>query len=144
MAEAMLNALGKGRFAAYSAGSHPNGQVNPWSLRTLEEIGVSTRGVRSKGWEEFARPSAPAMDFIITVCDNAAAETCPIWPGKPATAHWGVPDPASVKGDDPKVAMAFREAMLALRRRIELLLSLPLEDMDNAAVQAKLKEIGSK
>ena len=124
MAEAMLNELGRGRFKAYSAGSHPTGKVNPLAVETLEAAGLSAHGLRSKSWEEFARPGAPPMDFILTVCDSAAGEVCPIWPGKPVNAHWGVPDPAAVAGSDEHKRAAFRSAAAALRRRIELLVSL--------------------
>ena len=127
MAEAMLNHLGPGRFKAYSTGSRPNGAVNPWSLDTLQHMAIDTAGLRSKGWEEFASPDAPSMDFIITVCDNAAGEACPIWPGKPATAHWGIADPAGVQGSDEEKRRAFREAAAILRRRIDLLIETPLD-----------------
>ena len=141
MAEVMMNHLGRGRFRAYSAGSHPNGKVNPGALEALASSGLPTTGLRSKGWEEFARPGAPALDFIITVCDNAASETCPVWPGKPATAHWGVPDPAAVDGTDDEKKSAFRGAMNVLRRRIELLAALPLDGLDRLSIQENLKQI---
>jgi arsenate reductase len=142
MAEALLNHLGKGRFRAYSAGSHPNGVVNPWSLETLRGFGLPTAGYRSKNWDEFARPGAPAMDFIITVCDNAAGEVCPIWPGKPMSAHWGVADPAAVQGDDEAKRRAFHDAATILRRRIELLIALPIDKLDRTALHANLKAVG--
>ena len=128
MAEAMLNELGRGRFRAYSAGSHPTGQVNPLAVETLASAGMPTAGLRSKSWDEFARPGAPQMDFILTVCDNAAAEACPVWPGKPITAHWGVPDPAAVEGPDEAKRAAFRSAAATLRRRIELLVADPCHE----------------
>ena len=123
MAEALLNHLGSGRFRAFSAGSHPNGVVNPWSLETLRGFGLPTEGYRSKNWDEFARPGAPAMDLIVTVCDNAAGEVCPIWPGKPMTAHWSVADPAAVQGDDAAKRRAFLDAATILRGHIEQLVA---------------------
>ena len=142
MAEALLNHLGKGRFRAYSAGSHPNGSVNPWSLETLRGFGLPTSGYRSKSWDEFAQPGAPAMDFIITVCDNAAGEVCPIWPGKPMAAHWGIADPAAVEGGDDAKRRAFHDAATILRRRIELLIALPIEKLDRMAIQENVKAMG--
>jgi len=142
MAEAMMNQLGAGRFRAYSAGSHPAGRVNPFALELLQAAGLSTHELRSKGWEEFAGPGAPAMDFILTVCDNAAGKACPIWPGKPITAHWGVADPAAVEGSDDAKRSAFREAARILRRRIELLASLPIAKLDDLAIRSKLREFG--
>ena len=144
LAEVMLTALGQGRFQGYSAGSQPKGQVHPMSVETLRALGFPTAGLRSKNWDEFAAADAPPMDFIITVCDNAAAEVCPIWPGKPTSAHWGVPDPAAVEGTDEEKRAAFHAAALALRRRIELLTSLPLEKLDHLSLQAKLRDIGTK
>ena len=144
MAEVMLNHLGHGRFKAYSAGSHPNGNVNPWSIDTLESAGLPTKGLRSKSWDEFAAPGAKPIDFIITVCDNAAAEGCPVWPGKPTTAHWGVADPAAVEGSDEKKRAAFREAASILRNRIELLVNLPIATLDRLSMQTKLREIGTR
>jgi protein-tyrosine-phosphatase len=126
LAEVMLSALGQGRFRGYSAGSQPKGQVHPMSVETLRELGFPTSNLRSKSWDEFAKPGAPPMDFIITVCDNAAAEVCPIWPGKPTSAHWGEPDPAAVEGTVEEKRAAFHDAALALRLRIELFLSLPI------------------
>ena len=142
MAEVMLNHLGRGRFRAYSAGSHPSGRVNPNSIETLRQLGMATEGLRSKAWDEFAAPGAPPIDFVITVCDNAAGEVCPIWPGKPVTAHWGVFDPAAVEGTDEEKRRAFREAAAILGRRIEALLALPLERLDLSALKGKLREIG--
>jgi arsenate reductase len=142
MAEA--NHLGKGRFKAYSAGSHPNGSVHPWSLETLKALGLPTTGLRSKSWDEFAAPGQPPMDFIITVCDNAAGEACPVWPGKPVSAHWGVADPAAVRGSDAEKRAAFREAATILRRRIDLLTNLPLPTLDAIAARTKLQEIGDR
>lgn len=138
MAEVLLNHLGRGRFRAWSAGSHPGGIVNPFAIETLKGMGLPTEGLRSKSWDEFAEPDAPRMDLILTVCDNAAGEVCPIWPGKPITAHWGVADPAAVRGTDDQVRAAFREAALILRRRIELLVSLPAAALD----KARLAEVG--
>ena len=142
MAEALLNHIAGDRFRGYSAGSHPTGRVNPFAVELLQGEGIATQGFRSKSWEEFAKPGAPAMDFILTVCDNAAGETCPIWPGKPVTAHWGVADPAAVEGDEGAKRAAFREAAEILRRRIERLASLPLATLDAASIQARLREIG--
>jgi len=143
LAEAMLNQLGAGRFHAYSAGSHPVGKVNPFAIELLERASLPTRGLRSKSWDEFAKPGAPVMDFIVTVCDDAAGEACPAWPGKPVTAHWGVADPAAIRGSDDEKRAAFRHAAQALRRRIELLASLPIGKLDALSMQAKLREIGS-
>jgi arsenate reductase len=142
MAEVMLNHFGRGRFRAFSAGSHPGGKVNPLAIETLKDAGLATDGLRSKSWDEFAMPGAPPIDFIITVCDNAASEACPVWPGKPTTAHWGVPDPAVVDGADQKKRAAFREAAALLRRRIELLVSLPIGKLGRMSLQTKLREIG--
>jgi arsenate reductase len=144
LAEALMNHLGKGRFAAHSAGSFPTGKVNPYSLETLRAFGLPAEGFRSKSWDEFASPGAPPIDFIFTVCDNAAGEACPVWPGKPVTAHWGVPDPAAVEGSDAQKREAFRDAATTLRRRIELFLALPLEKLDAHSMRAKLQEIGRK
>lgn len=142
MAEAMLNHLGRGRFRAHSAGSHPSGKVNPYSIETLRELGMPAQGLRSKAWDEFAAPGAPPIDFVITVCDNAAGEACPVWPGTPVTAHWGVFDPAAVEGSDEDKRRAFREAAAILGRRIEALLALPLERLDLSGLKGKLREIG--
>jgi arsenate reductase len=142
MAEVMLNHLGRGRFRAHSAGSHPVGRVNPLAIETMQRMGAETNGLRSKNWEEFAAPGAPPIDFVITVCDNAAGEACPIWPGRPVTAHWGVADPAAIEGSDEQRRAAFRDAASALRRRIELLLELPMEKLDRLATESRLKDIG--
>ena len=144
MAEVMLNHLGRGRFRGFSAGSHPGGKVNPFATETMAAAGLSTQGLRSKRWDEFAAPGAPSIDFIFTVCDNAASEACPIWPGKPTTAHWGIADPAAVEGADEKKRAAFRDAAKILRRRIELLLILPIAKLDGLSLQARLKEIGKR
>ncbi len=142
LAEGMLNQLGRGRFRAFSAGSHPKGVVNPFAVEYLRTSGAPVGELRSKSWDEFAAPGAPAMDFVFTVCDNAANEACPVWIGHPATAHWGVPDPAAVEGTDEEKRRAFREAAATLRRRIELFLSLPFEKLDAMAIQRKVDEIG--
>ena len=142
MAEALLNHLGRGRFNAFSAGSHPTGHVHSLALDTLTTLGFSTKGLRSKSWDEFARPDAPPIDFIFTVCDNAAKEICPIWPGTPATAHWAVDDPAAVKGSEEERRAAFRNAAHILRRRIELLVSLPDAALAATSIRATLGEIG--
>lgn len=142
MAEAILNVLGKGRFKAFSAGSNPSGQVQPMARELAEAIGYDASQVRSKNWDEFAVEGAPEMDMVITVCDNAAGESCPLWLGHPALAHWGVPDPVSATGDDDAKRHAYTAAFAMLRRRIELLLSLPLASLDHLAAQAKLREIG--
>jgi arsenate reductase len=141
LGEVLFNQLGKGLFNAYSAGSKPAGQVNPGALELLQQQGYSTDGLRSKSWDKFAAPGAPEFDFIFTVCDNAAGETCPIWPGKPATAHWGIPDPAHVEGLDARRA-AFKKAFEQLARRIQLFMSLPIEKMDKLTLKEKLAEIG--
>ena len=141
LGEVLFNKLGKGKFKAYSAGSKPAGRVNPGAIELLQEQGFSIDGLRSKSWDEFAAPSAPELDFIFTVCDNAAGETCPIWPGKPATAHWSIPDPAHVEGDEARRA-AFRKAYDQLARRIQLFMSLPIEKLDKLTLREKLSEIG--
>ena len=143
-AEVLLNQIGAGRFRAYSAGSRPAGAVNPDALALLGSLGFDTAGLRSKDWEEFAVPGAPAMDFVFTVCDRAAAESCPVWPGQPMTAHWGVPDPAAVQGSDEQRRRAHRDAFYALRRRIELFTSLPIASLDRMRLQARLDEIGAR
>ena len=142
MAEAILNVLGKGRFKAFSAGSNPNGQVQPMARELAEAIGYDASQVRSKNWDEFAVEGAPEMDIVITVCDNAAGESCPLWLGHPALAHWGVLDPVATTGDEESRRRAYTAAFATLRRRIELLLSLPLQSLDHLAAQAKLREIG--
>jgi len=142
MAEAILNHKGKGKFAAYSAGSHPTGRPRPEALRQIESAGMSTAGLRSKSWDEFAAPGAPKLDFVFTVCDNAAKEECPYWPGQPMTAHWEIPDPAAVKGTPDEIARAFRDAFIVLDRRIGLLLSLPLSTLDQLAIKREVENIG--
>jgi arsenate reductase len=142
MAEAILNHRGKGRFTAYSAGSHPSGQPRPEALRQIESAGISASGLRSKSWDEFAVPDAPTVDFVFTVCDNAANEPCPNWPGQPMTAHWGIPDPAAVKGTPEEIARAFRDAFVILDRRIGLFLSLPLGTLDQLAIKREVDSIG--
>lgn len=144
MAEALLNYLGKGRFKAYSAGSHPTGVVNPSALATLSELHLPTDGLRSKNWDEFAGPDAPRFDLVLTVCDNAAGEVCPVWAGQPMTAHWGVPDPAAFDGPDDRRAKVFLDTALALKKRIELMLALPLERLDRLAMQREVKSIGTR
>ena len=141
LGEVLFNALGKGKFKAYSAGSKPAGKVNPGALEWLQQQGYSTDGLRSKSWDEFAAPGAPEFDFIFTVCDNAAGEECPLWLGKPATAHWGIPDPAHVEGDEAR-RTAFKKAAEQLARRIGLFMSLPLEKLDKLTLKEKLAEIG--
>jgi arsenate reductase len=142
MAEAILNDKGRPMFAAYSAGSHPSGLVRPEALKQIELAHLSTKGLRSKNWEEFAKPRAPKMNFVFTVCDNAAKEMCPIWPGQPMTAHWGVPDPASVVGTPEEIERAFREAYMTLDRRISLFLCLPISALDKLAIQRQIDSIG--
>ncbi|HSS27008.1 MAG TPA: arsenate reductase ArsC [Usitatibacter sp.] len=144
LAEAMLNHLGKGRFHGYSAGSHPSGKVNPFAIELLKAADLPTEGLRSKAWDEFAKPGAPRMDFILTVCDNAAGEVCPVWPGKPMTAHWGVADPAAAQGSDDEKRAAFRNAASILRRRIELLVSLPLAKLERLSIESRLRELGKE
>jgi len=141
LGEVLFNSLGKGKFKAYSAGSMPAGRVNPGALELLQQRGYNIEGLRSKSWDEFAAPGAPEFDFIFTVCDNAAGETCPIWPGKPATAHWGIPDPAHVEGDEARRA-AFKKAYEQLARRIQLFMSLSIDKLDKLALKEKLAEIG--
>jgi arsenate reductase len=141
LAEALLNSAGAGRFKAYSAGSFPKGAVNPHALRFLESSGLPTEGLRSKSWDEFAKPGAPPLDLVITVCDNAAGEICPIWPGMPITAHWGMPDPAAVEGSDAEIAAAFRLTARQLRARIDPLLNLPIASIDRMAAQSRVREI---
>ena len=142
MAESMLNAMGDGRFVAYSAGSHPTGRVNPFALELLEKNRYPTANARSKAWDEFARPGAPALDFVLTVCDSAAGEACPVWPGQPISAHWGVPDPALVTGNDGYMRKAFRDAFLILQRRIQILVNLPLRNLHKLSLQSRLRDIG--
>ena len=143
LAEAILNKIGHEKFAAYSAGSDPKGQVNPHALSLLGRLGYPTSSLRSKSWDEFASVGAPHMDFVFTVCDNAASEVCPIWPGQPMTAHWGVPDPAATVGDEKAILTAFRDAYAILHRRIELFAALPVKSLDRIALKKRLDEIGS-
>jgi protein-tyrosine-phosphatase len=142
IAEAILNKLGRGKFRAHSAGSQPKGQVNPHTLELLKSLGYDTSGLRSKSWSEFARPGAPSLDFAFTVCDNAAAESCPVWPGQPMTAHWGVPDPAQARGTPAEIALAFKDAYRMLHQRIGIFTALPLHALDRLSLQNKLREIG--
>jgi arsenate reductase (thioredoxin) len=144
LAEALINnpSITGGKFRGYSAGSQPKGAVHPMALETLKQNHLPADGFRSKGWEEFARPGAPRMDFVFTVCDQAAAEACPVWPGQPMTAHWGIPDPASVEGTDEERRRAFRDAFLRLRRRIELFAALPLDKLQGLALKERLDQIG--
>ncbi len=142
LAEALLNHFGGGRFKGYSAGSFPSGTVNPLALATLERLHVPVVDARSKNWEEFAVPGAPALDFVFTVCDNAAGEVCPVWPGQPMSAHWGVPDPSTFEGTEDEVDRAFRDTALILKRRIELLLALPLHKLDTLAIKRQVEDIG--
>ena len=144
MAEAILNGKGRPVFTAYSAGSHPRGVVSPEALQQISRAHLPTDGLRSKSWEDFAKPRAPKMDFIFTVCDSAARETCPVWPGQPMTAHWGVADPGATQGTQEQVERAFREAYLILERRISLFLSLPLSSLDKLAIQKEISRIGNQ
>lgn len=142
LGEAILNRIGQGKFVAYSAGSHPAGKVNPNALSLLKRLDFPTSELRSKSWDEFATTGAPELDFIFTVCDNAASEVCPIWPGHPMTAHWGVPDPAAAEGDQTAITQAFRFAFMLLQRRIELFASLPVRKLDRMSLKKRLDEIG--
>jgi arsenate reductase len=142
MAEAILNFRGRPNFTGFSAGSHPSGEVRPAALRQLELAHIPTQGLRSKAWDEFSLPSSPRMDFVFTVCDNAAKEVCPVWPAQPMTAHWGVPDPAAVHGSQAEVERAYREAFFILERRIGLFLCLPLKSLDSLALKRELDNIG--
>ncbi len=144
MAEAILNLKGRPTFAAYSAGSHPTGGVRPQALHQLELAHLPTVGLRSKSWDEFAKPDAPQMDFVFTVCDNAAKEVCPVWPGQPMTAHWGIPDPAAVGGTQDEIERAYRDAFFMLDRRIGLFLSLPLASLGRLAIQKEIEGIGKQ
>ena len=144
LAEGLLNSLGAGRFRAFSAGSHPGGTVNPFALKTLATMRVPTDGYRSKDWAEFAGPGAPELDFVFTVCDNAAGEVCPVWPGQPMTAHWGVADPAAFAGSDAQKAKVFWDTAIVLKRRLELMLALPLQSLDRLAIQREIRDIGSR
>jgi arsenate reductase len=142
MAEAILSKVGFGQFHAYSAGSQPKGQVNPNTIQLLESLGYETSGFRSKSWAEFAMSGAPPLDFVFTVCDNAAGETCPVWPGQPMTAHWGVPDPAEAKGSEAEIGLAFKDAYRMLSQRIGIFTALPIRSLDKLSLQQKLREIG--
>ncbi len=142
LAEAILNKLGAGHFRAFSAGSQPKGRVQPETLRLLQGLGYDISGFRSKSWSEFAKPGAPSLDFVFTVCDNAAAEACPVWPGQPMTAHWGVPDPAEARGNPAEIALAFKDAYRMLNQRIGIFTSLPLRSLDQLSLQNKLRDIG--
>ena len=144
MAEAILNQKGRGQFIAYSAGSHPSGAVRPEAIRQLQGAHLPAAGLRSKSWDEFAQPGAPQLDFVFTVCNNAANEVCPIWPGQPMTARWGIPDPAAVQGSDEERARAFREAFFLLDRRISLFLSLPMSSLDRLSLKKELDKIGQQ
>ena len=142
MAEAILNKVGLGKFHAYSAGSQPNGRVNPNTIQLLESLGYEPSGFRSKSWVEFAKPGAPPLDFVFTVCDNAAGETCPLWPGQPMTAHWGVPDPAGAKGSEAEIGLAFKDAYRMLSQRIGIFTALPIRSLDKLSLQQRLLAIG--
>jgi arsenate reductase (thioredoxin) len=144
MAEAIMNKKGWPNFTAYSAGSHPTERVNPHALKMIETARLPTEGLRSKGWDEFVKPGAPELHFVFTVCDNAAKEVCPVWPGQPMNAHWAVPDPASVAGSDEQIERAFRDAFTVLERRISLLLCLPLASLDKLAIQKEIDRIGKQ
>ncbi len=142
LAEVILNTQSNGRYRAYSAGSHPAGKVNPWALKLLEQKGLPTGGLRSKSWDEFVRPGAPSIDFVFTVCGNAAGEICPVWPGQPVTAHWGIEDPAAVTGDEMIIMGAFRTAFAQMERRIQLFLALTINSLQGVALKRALDEIG--
>ena len=142
IAEAILNREGRGKFRAFSAGSHPKGAVNPHTIRLLQRLNHDTSALRSKSWEEFARPGAPALDFVFTVCDDAAGESCPVWPGQPMTAHWGIPDPAAAQGTDAEIAVAFSDACRMLNQRIGIFVALPMQSLDTLTLQARLRDIG--
>ena len=142
IAEAILNKIGAGRFRAYSAGSQPKGQVNPHTIALLKGLGFDTSSFRSKSWTEFAKPGAPKLDFIFTVCDNAAGETCPVWPGQPMTAHWGIPDPAEAQGTPAEIAQAFAVAYRMLNQRIGIFIALPIASLDQLTLQGRLRDIG--
>jgi arsenate reductase (thioredoxin) len=142
MAEAILNRAGRGHFKAFSAGSHPKGQINPHALDLLRKFNYDVSTLRSKSWTEFAKPGSPDLDFVFTVCDNAAGESCPLWPGQPITAHWGIPDPAAALGSEAEIALAFKDAYRMLNRRIDLFLALPIEKLDRLVLITRLKAIG--
>jgi arsenate reductase (thioredoxin) len=142
IAEALLNKVGNGKFRAFSAGSQPKGAINPDAVQLLTKLGLRTAGIRSKSWDEFAAPGAPQFDFIFTVCDSAAGESCPVWPGRPVTAHWGISDPAAIQGSSEKIARGFRDAARMLSQRISVFVSLPMEKLDAVTLSTKLREIG--
>lgn len=142
LAEAILNKAGAGKFQAFSAGSQPKGQLHPEARKLLQSLGFDPRGFRSKSWNEFAKPGAPALDFVFTVCDNAAGEACPLWPGQPMTAHWGIPDPAAATGSAAEISLAFKDAYRMLSQRIGIFAALPLRSLDRMSLQAKLRDIG--
>lgn len=144
LAESILNHGGRGRFVAHSAGSRPSGFVQPLALATLAELGLPTDGLRSKSWDEFAKPDAPALDFVLTVCDNAAGEVCPVWPGQPMTAHWGVADPSHVEGDEAHRRRAFLDTAMMLKRRIDLMLALPMASLDALSLHNAVRSIGTR
>ena len=144
LGEALFNTLGAGRFKAYSAGSHPSGRVNPFALEQVRALGYPLQRLRSKSWDEFAAPGAPEMHFVITVCDRAAGEVCPLWPGQPVTAHWGFPDPAAVEGSDEEKRAAFTRTMHQIRNRVQLFLSLPIETLDRLAIEKSTRAIGKE
>ena len=144
MGEALFNVLGAGRFRAYSAGSHPTGRVNPFAVEQVRAIGYPMEQLRSKSWDEFARPGAPVMEFVITVCDSAAGEVCPVWPGHPITAHWGFPDPAAVQGSDDEKRAAFARTFHQIRTRVQLLLALPIDSLERMALESSVRAIGKE
>jgi arsenate reductase len=144
MGEALFNMLGGGRFHAFSAGSHPAGRVNPYAIEQVQALGYPIEGLRSKSWDEFAQPGAPQMDFIVTVCDNAAGEVCPLWPGQPVTAHWGFADPAAVEGSEVEKRGAFAHTLRQMRHRVQLFLSLPLNTLDRMAIEIRMRAIGQE
>ncbi|MFN5699858.1 MAG: arsenate reductase ArsC [Betaproteobacteria bacterium] len=144
MAEGILNSMGRGNFKGFSAGSHPGNVVSPFALKTLAALDIPTDGYRSKNWGEFAQPGAPTLDFVFTVCDKAAGEVCPVWPGQPMTAHWGVADPAEFKGSDEQMTKVFWDTALILKRRIELMLALPIASLDQMTIQREITSIGTR
>lgn len=144
IAEALLNAVSSGRFKAYSAGSQPKGEIHPLAIRELGVLRIPTDGLRSKGWQEFAKPDAPRMDFVFTLCDRAAGELCPVWPGQPLTAHWGMPDPAAVEGPEDVRLKAFREVAVMMKRRLDIMMAIPIEGLDRLSLQNQVHEIGKQ
>ncbi|HUV68773.1 MAG TPA: arsenate reductase ArsC [Terracidiphilus sp.] len=144
LGEALFNTMGAGRFKAYSAGSHPAGRVNPFAIEQVRGLGYPVENLRSKSWDEFAAPGAPELDFVVTVCDKAAGEMCPLWPGQPITAHWGFPDPAAVEGTDEEKRAAFAHTLRQMRNRVQLFVSLPLETLDKLAIEKKMRAIGQQ